>query len=520
MSKRNFILLIIVLIIALIVIFGFLYSRQRTTEPTDEGGINFLSKFNPFGDSKTPAPPSTQPPVDLSPSTPPLVEEISTEKLQKVSSMPVAGFGFFIKERLKEIPTVAPATTPGVPYSFGTTTLKEGSTGDAVKEIQRFLNNTLNLSLELDGILDMEIVTAIKQWQSNNGLVVDGIVGAKTKAMMYSSVNQITGAKKPTPPMTEFSGAVRYIARAEGIIYETFLDKIEERKFSTTIIPKIYETYFSNHKNKKGESVIMRYLKTDDKTIETFLGVVPKDVLGGDTGNNEIKGAFLPDNITDVSISPDTTKIFYLLNVGDNIVGTVLNLLDNKKAQVFDSPFTEWLSFWPNSSMITLTTKPSFSVPGHMYTINPGTKSFNRMLSNVNGLTTLTSPDGKSVLYGDNNLSLSIYHVSTKVSDILGIRTLPEKCVWGKGNDIIYCAVPTFATFGQYPDTWYQGEVSFSDQIWKINTKDGNATMLLDPATAPGGEEVDGIKLALDANGKYLFFVNKKDSFLWKLDLQ
>ena len=33
-------------------------------------------------------------------------------------------------------------------------------------------------------------------------------------------------------------------------------------------------------------------------------------------------------------------------------------------------------------------------------------------------------------------------------------------------------------------------------------------------------EKLDGIKLALDAGENYLFFVNKKDSFLWELNLK
>jgi hypothetical protein len=43
--------------------------------------------------------------------------------------------------------------------------------------------------------------------------------------------------------------------------------------------------------------------------------------------------------------------------------------------------------------------------------------------------------------------------------------------------------------------------------------------MISDPAV-DGGQEVDGTKLALDVGANYLFFVNKKDSFLWKLDLK
>ncbi|MEK9182789.1 MAG: hypothetical protein AAB809_01780 [Patescibacteria group bacterium] len=311
------------------------------------------------------------------------------------------------------------------------------------------------------------------------------------------------------------------MARATGNIYQTFADKIEERKFSGTLIPKVYEAYFGN----QGESVVMRYLKGDEKTIETFVSILPKEYLGGDaTENNEIKGSFLPNNVKDISLSSDTTKIFYLFesesDLVNSIIGTTLNLSDNKKVQIFDSSFTEWLSFWPNNKIITLTTKPSASTPGYMYKIDGTGKNLTKILGDINGLTTLTSPNGKLVLWSDNNLTSHIYHMDTKGSDLLGIKTLPEKCVWGRISDVVYCAVPKLIDAGLYPDAWYQGEVSFSDQIWKIDIETGNATMIEDPTTTPGGEDIDGIKLALNESEDYLFFVNKKDSFLWELELK
>ena len=452
MSQRNFTLLIIILIISATTVFGFLYFRPQTTPSGDsDQGINFISRFNPFSNNKTIIPKTESPVVDISGTLPPPAEEIPIVKLKRISGMPVAGFGLFMKERLKDI-----NPTP-----------------------------TLPLSGEGDNLVP----------PAKGG----------------------SGGLKPTPPPTEFITAVRYVERATGNIYQTFLDKIEERKFSTTVIPKVHEAYFGN----KGKSVIMRYLKIDDRTIETFVGTLPKELLGGDTTlNNEIKGSFLPDNITDASVSPDATKIFYLFNVGDNMVGTIFNLLDNKKIQIFDSLFTEWLSFWPNGSLITLTTKPSWNTKGYMYGLNPSAKSFNRILGDINGLTTLTSPNGKLVLYGNNNLSLSVYNISAKNSDLLGVRTLPEKCVWGKLSDIVYCAVPKSINETEYPDAWYQGEVSFSDQIWRIDIKNGNTTMISDPVTILGGEDIDGIKLTLDESEKYLLFVNKKDSFLWELKLE
>jgi hypothetical protein len=44
--------------------------------------------------------------------------------------------------------------------------------------------------------------------------------------------------------------------------------------------------------------------------------------------------------------------------------------------------------------------------------------------------------------------------------------------------------------------------------------------MISDLSSVNGAEDIDGIKLNLDENQNFLFFVNKKDSYLWELSLQ
>lgn len=73
-------------------------------------------------------------------------------------------------------------------YNFGTAVLKNGSKGVAVKELQRFLNNTMKLGLVIDGKLGPKTIAVIKKWQKAHGLVADGLVGPKTKAKMKASV--------------------------------------------------------------------------------------------------------------------------------------------------------------------------------------------------------------------------------------------------------------------------------------------------------------------------------------------
>ena len=73
-------------------------------------------------------------------------------------------------------------------YALGTATLRNGSKGEAVRELQRFLNDKLNLGLTQDGRLGPKTIAVIKKWQKDNGLVADGLVGPMTKAQMNASV--------------------------------------------------------------------------------------------------------------------------------------------------------------------------------------------------------------------------------------------------------------------------------------------------------------------------------------------
>lgn len=55
-----------------------------------------------------------------------------------------------------------------------TTTLRQGSRGDAVKQMQR------KLGIAADGVFGPGTAKAVKAWQSKNGLVADGIMGPKS----------------------------------------------------------------------------------------------------------------------------------------------------------------------------------------------------------------------------------------------------------------------------------------------------------------------------------------------------
>lgn len=135
---------------------------------------------------------------------------------------------------------VSPTTTPGTggsggacSYALGLETLKNGSRGPAVMELQRFLNATMNLGLVIDGILGPRTVAVMMQWQTANGLVSDGLIGPMTKAKINSIAQaRCVNPATPTTPNAQGyafgTGVVREGTKGNACLaWQTFLnDKV------------------------------------------------------------------------------------------------------------------------------------------------------------------------------------------------------------------------------------------------------------------------------------------------------
>ena len=59
-------------------------------------------------------------------------------------------------------------------------TLRRGSQGDEVADLQMLLNAKYGYKLDIDGDFGKETEAAVKDYQKNHGLTADGVVGAKT----------------------------------------------------------------------------------------------------------------------------------------------------------------------------------------------------------------------------------------------------------------------------------------------------------------------------------------------------
>lgn len=309
---------------------------------------------------------------------------------------------------------------------------------------------------------------------------------------------------KPEKPLFEMVPSLRYVERVTGHIDQIYLDTKAVGKVSNSTIASIYEAIFDG----SASSVIYRYLSVDSRTITSFIATL-----------GSASGEFLPNDILDVSISPDKTKLFYITKSSSGVVGTVKPFKDTKKTQVWSSSLTEWLSQWVTDQKVYLTTKASASVDGSLFSLNIANGVLTKVFGGVKGLTTLANKDGSLVLYSSSisgGSRLGIFNTKNHTAIEISLYSLPEKCVWSSDAIHVYCAVPSDMGSREYPDSWYQGLVSFNDHFVRIDTSTGSTNTIADSLSAT---PVDATHLFLDDKEGQIFFTNKKDSTLWSLDL-
>lgn len=322
-----------------------------------------------------------------------------------------------------------------------------------------------------------------------------------------------TSVSTTTTPITESRFVIRYMKRSNGNIYDVYPGTtMPAVRVTNTTIPRIYEAFF----NKTGDQVVFRYFNEKTNQIDTYSANIKRDTPESAAA---LVGSFLPFNISSLSLSPDKTKLYYLYPFSGRTISVTSDFTGLNKKQITDTAFNEWISQWPNTDFVTLTTKSSGLYPGYVYKVSLKSTSpiLERILGGINGLTTAMSPDGTRVLYSqtiNNRPMLYVYNINRKTTTSMNLVGLPEKCIWSNDSIHIYCGIPTAPENGVYPDIWYQGLVSFNDTLWKLNSDNSINQLLVSPSDEKG-QQIDATRLFLDDKETHLLFINKSNSSLW-----
>jgi peptidoglycan hydrolase-like protein with peptidoglycan-binding domain len=458
-------------------------------------------------------------------------------KLIRISDEPIAGFEFIQKEYFPDSNVIEKdnneETVTVSPYGTFEKELKFGSKGEDVKRLQQTLNDCPELGLAQTGpgskgketeYFVERTMDAVKRFQTK---FKDDILIPQSLKEPTGILDELTRKKLSSPfvckttsvilPTTKPGGilktTIRYIEKNTGNIYDFLPETGETSRLTNQTIPRIQEAFFTNN----GENVFIRYLKEDNETIETYFASVPKQILGGDGSAGELKGDFLEKNIISVSTSPDKNTAFLQTTSGQNMLGSLFEAKTKSKKQLFNSSFNEWLSEWVSSENILLTTKPSGFVQGYSYLLNTKSGNLKKIMGNVYGLLVNINSSMDKLLFStstERNFIFGLYDLKEDKKYSLNVDTLPDKCTWALGGGTIYCAVPKIIPGGVYPDEWYQGIVSFNDNIVRIDPSlIYDNEILVDPESEGTIVDVDIIKV--DDKELYTVLRDKKTGILY-----
>jgi len=119
--------------------------------------------------------------------------------------------------------TPVPAPTPTV-YKLGDRLLKKGSKGDDVKELQASL---IKLGYSCgkygaDGDFGSDTKTAVKAFQKDHNLEVDGDYGSKSHAAMVAALKKLSDTTEPSVNIVTITGGSVNIRKGPGTSYGIF----------------------------------------------------------------------------------------------------------------------------------------------------------------------------------------------------------------------------------------------------------------------------------------------------------
>ena len=310
---------------------------------------------------------------------------------------------------------------------------------------------------------------------------------------------------------------VRYMESATGHTWSAPLSVMGKSRLTNTTIPKVREALWLSN----GTRVIARYLDDVGRGIVSFkASVTQKKSDVGTPLDGTLDGTFMPSDIVSMTGSPSGDKIFYLTENENGGSGVIVNADSGKSSLIFSSPIKEWLPQWANNTLIYLTTKPSAFFPGYLYSVNTASGAQTRVLGGIPGLTTNANPQNTYIVYSDttnNGFNLFSYNLKNKATEEMPLKTLAEKCAWDKTDaNVIYCGIPKNPKNAAYPDEWYQGIVSFEDDLWKFNLKTGEV-FIVTIFSEVTNEPIDIISPLVSPDSSYVVFLNKNDSSIWSV---
>lgn len=300
--------------------------------------------------------------------------------------------------------------------------------------------------------------------------------------------------------------AVVFAEEGTGHMFEIDLTNNTEKRISNTTIADASVAVFSASGT---EAVIL----TGDDTSEAFLGTITSE-------EESMELRSIPANISDI-VAKNDSEVWFAQESNGQTIGRQLNMRTLSERVLFTAPFTSARVTWGESASGDhyIFPRPAARLPGYLYGVSDEGLSH----TGIEGF-------GLSALAGEDFVLVGKvadeFYRSTLVNKVNGEITrfvpnlLPEKCVFAPSDVFsLYCAASIDEVGEGLPDSWYRGDLRFSDQLWHMSASTSDAT-IINNFELESGRQIDVASITIDETGSKLLFVNKLDNSLWLYDLQ
>jgi hypothetical protein len=301
---------------------------------------------------------------------------------------------------------------------------------------------------------------------------------------------------------TENNGTfMRYVEAGTGHVFSINLETGAEIRLSNITIQNVEAATFDEN----SANVI----------LQTGSGVDLLTLGGENTAVRET----LTQKMADVTFTT-SGQILYTTITSDGVLGLSLEPGTKTTRTIFTVPFQSATVLFSkdNSGPHYVYPKVSSVLPGYLYTL--ASEQIKSLGISGTGLSALAQGDRIvfTRVVGGEPLSRS-FNPKTNTSIAIPVVAEPKKCVIAPlATSIMYCGNERVSYGNNFPDDWYKGTRSFSDQLLKIDLDKGSASTLINPKEILG-RDIDVTELDISTDGEVLYFINKNDNTLWMYEI-
>lgn len=324
-----------------------------------------------------------------------------------------------------------------------------------------------------------------------------------------AKITRISDEAMLAPFIDLASSTIKYYLKNTGQVHQIDFDGKNKKTISDAILNNLADILWSP----SGTKVIARWAK---EGIDKF------SYFNYDTKINTP----IRDNV-DSFVWQGDNKVFYkfynpatqerFLSIANPDISDWANIASFAYPNVSIAPIprTGLISFWNRPDAFFETNFASVPIPGGATSSIFKGKFGADFLWNNSGTYALAShSDQKS----GSQIQLATINSKGGEYKNLDIATFVSKCAWSKDNKTIYYALPDAMPANMIlPNDYIDKKFNTQDSFWKFNTITGEKSKILGADKTPG--DVDAENLFFNADESMLFFINRLDDKLYRIDL-